>query len=746
MVGRRIYMLPPRTRSLTGVAGAIACYLALVELQFACGPFPLRTIFTYRTRPTVPPEEFVQGKLGVLDPKFSPRFLFVAYRHLADIGLTDEEQRSMLRFGSRWGPAEPGNPAYWAKARSKVPGLPKIPKIEDHRQLPESYSYYLNCPGAAFRTAVETLEERIGTFGIDSGEVREWALAQDKVFENCASGPSIPEAAPSDLPSVIRADRDYQIAAAHFYAGDFGEAEARFQAISSDDSSPWRTWGPYLVARTLTRKGTLIPKAYAVDDEALAHAEERLTAVVNDPKLSLTHSAARAQLGFVRFRRDPEGRFQELADVLSGAGGSSNFGQDLYDYLRLLRRGYGKETPSEMAEWLRNFRSSCQSCVDEALEKWQQTSSLPWLVATLTRLTADHPRASELVQHARKADVDSPGYLSLSYHSTRLLIESGARADAREELDRLLTLEQVRSDRSSLNLLLGLRMRLAQDLGEFLEFAQRVPVGMGWSMESGEHLADWRGALKEDSDGRPFLGDDAVGVLYQRMPLELLALSASNQILAPHLRRRVALAAWARAVLLGRHELGNTLIPTLAKLAPELDSDLAEYAGARTDGARAFAAAALMLKFPGILPYVRAGVGRKTPVGKIDRFRNNWWCQLGPATALGAYYERFTSSEGPAPDFPAFLTEQQREAARSELEILFKIPTGPNYLCEQVTKWAGKNRDDPRVPEALHLAVKSTRLGCTDPETAGHSQQAFALLHRRYPESEWAKKTKYWYR
>ena len=740
-------MLPPTTRSLASVACAIACYLALVELQFACGPFPLRTLFSYRTRPTVPLEEFVEGKLGVLDPKFSPRFLFVAYRHLAGIGLTDEEQRSMLRFGSRWGPAEPGNPAYWGTARSKVPGLPKIPKIEVHRQLPESYSYYLNCPGAAFRTAAETLGERIGAFGIDSREVREWVRAQDQVFENCASGPSIPGPAPPDLPSVIRADRDYQIAAAHFYAGDFDQAEARFQAISADDHSPWRTWAPYLVARSLTRRGTLVPEAYTFDDEALARAEQRLSAVVNDPKLSLTHSAAKAQLGFVRFRRDPEGRFQELTNVLGRPGESSSFGQDLWDYLRLLRRGYGREAPSDMAEWLRNFRGSCQSCVDEALEKWQRTSSTPWLVAALARLPADHPRASELIQHARRADVDSAGYLSLSYHSARLLVESGARGDARKELDRLLTLEQVRSHRSSLNLFLSLRMRLAHDLDEFLKYAQRVPVAMGWSMESDENLADWRGVLKEDSDGRPFLGDDAVAVFYQKMPLDLLAESASNQILASHLRRRVALAAWSRAMLLGRHELGNTLVSTLAKLAPELDSHLAAYAGARTDEARTSAAAALMLKFPGVLPYVRSGVGRKTPIGKIDNFRNNWWCQLGPATALGNYYDsRFAGPDRPAPEFPAFLTEQQKEVTRSELEILFKIPTGPNYLSEQVTKWARKNPDDPRVPEALHLAVKSTRVGCTDPETAGYSQQAFELLHGRYRESEWAKKTKYWYR
>ena len=741
-------MLPPRTRSLTGVACAIACYLALVELQFACGPFPLRTLFTYRTRPTVALEDFVQGKFGVLQPKLPTTYLFVAYRHLAGIGLSEEEKQGMLGFWRQGVPAEAAEPGHWRKVRSKVPGLPKAPRIEVYRRLPESYSYYLNCPGAAFRTAAETLEERISTFGVESKEVREWALAQDQVFENCASGPSIPGPVPPDLPpSVIRADRDYQIAAAHFYAGDFDEAGARFQTISTDDSSPWRTWGPYLVARTLTRRGTLTPKAYTVDDEALARAEQQLTVVVNDPKLSSTHSAARGLLGFVRFRRDPEGRFQELTDSLTRLGGSSNFGQDLWDYERLLGRGYGKEAPVDMAEWLWNFRGNCQSCVDEALEKWQQTSSTPWLVAALTRMTADHPRASELIQHGRTADINSPGYLSLSYHSARLLVESGARGDAREELDRLLTLEQVRSDRSSLNLFLSLSMRLAQDLDEFLKYSQRVPVAMGWSMESDEHLGDWRGVLNEDSDGRPFLGDDAVAVLYQKMPLELLAEAASNQVLSPHLRRRVALAAWARAVLLGRHELGNTLIPILAELAPELDSGLGEYAGAKTDEARAFAGAALMLKFPGVLPYVRAGVGRKTPVGEIDNFRKNWWCQLHPGQPLISYTDRwFADPERPAPEFPAFLTERQTEATRSELEILFEIPTGPNYLSEQVTKWAVKNRDDPRVPEALHLAVKSTRFGCTDPETGGHSQQAFRLLHRRYPENEWAKKTKYWYR
>ena len=52
---------------------------------------------------------------------------------------------------------------------------------------------------------------------------------------------------------------------------------------------------------------------------------------------------------------------------------------------------------------------------------------------------------------------------------------------------------------------------------------------------------------------------------------------------------------------------------------------------------------------------------------------------------------------------------------------------------------------DPRVPEALHLAVRATRVGCTDVGSSAESKAAFQLLHRQYPQSEWAKNTKYYF-
>ena len=93
-----------------------------------------------------------------------------------------------------------------------------------------------------------------------------------------------------------------------------------------------------------------------------------------------------------------------------------------------------------------------------------------------------------------------------------------------------------------------------------------------------------------------------------------------------------------------------------------------------------------------------------------------------------------------------FLSPQQASAAQYELQRLASLGPAPNYLSQQVTAWAQKAPSDPRLPEALHLAVKATRYGCADADTGKFSKAAFDLLHERYPKSPWAQKTKYWYK
>ena len=158
----------------------------------------------------------------------------------------------------------------------------------------------------------------------------------------------------------------------------------------------------------------------------------------------------------------------------------------------------------------------------------------------------------------------------------------------------------------------------------------------------------------------------------------------------------------------------------------------------------------LILKYPGTRPYVDEGVGRLTPLDQIDNYRNNWWCALQEkgkepdAEAEGRPGNPLLKMlrEASALDF---LTAAQKAAVQAEVQKLRALETAPNYLVAQVLAWAKRMPNDPRVPEALHLAVRSTRYGCTDGKTTQFSKQAFQVLHKQYPQSPWARQTKYWY-
>jgi hypothetical protein len=62
-----------------------------------------------------------------------------------------------------------------------------------------------------------------------------------------------------------------------------------------------------------------------------------------------------------------------------------------------------------------------------------------------------------------------------------------------------------------------------------------------------------------------------------------------------------------------------------------------------------------------------------------------------------------------------------------------------------VIEWAEAHRDDPRIPEALHLAVNASHFGRDTAGTSPYSKKAFQLLHRNYPRSPWTAQTKYYY-
>jgi hypothetical protein len=742
-------------------AQALAIIVTLVwlttQFSYACGPFFPQAVFTHKLHPDFPLTDYAAGNLGVLQPTYARSYLYVAYRYLNGIGFDQNEQKALValwneRLKSNWVDEQEWLNE-WLKARGRIPNAgPASVTMPYHRwRTYSTYSSYANCLEDTFRSATKTLEERMKTLGQDSAELREWLKGQDQVLANCSKGQTIPTLLPPTAHALPRADRAYQIAAANFYAGNFETAEKMFREIAQDTSSPWREIASLLAARALIRRATLGNPQDSTDQHLLADAEVDLKRLLADNRLKAIHASAKRLLAFVDLRLNPEARLRELSQVLLTKDIGNTLKQDLWDYTVLLDRQRLSVDLDDLTNWIFTFQEKDQpNAAKYSLEKWRQTKSLPWLVAVLAKIDAQDANASEVLKAAASVDQASPAYLTVFYHRIRILSEIDNKAEARKLLDELFSRTRLQIPISSQNLFRAQRLALARNLDEFLKYNARTPA-LITTDEAGRELPD---NVKRQSTGSYF-DDDAVKVLNKALPVQLLKEASFSKFLPIHLRRELILATWVRAVLLGNDSLALELISEIRRLIPQLNEAMRAYQNVSDPKARHLEAALIMLRNPGMRPFVRAGLSRLTQLNRIDNYGENWWCDPRSLVVRGFPYQRtlfefetdsaFPNAFVPKLTFPEFMTATQRTTARTELSRLAALEPAPNYLGKQVIDWAKKNPADPRVPEALHLVVRSTRYGCGDERTSTISKEAFQLLHRKYPNSEWTKKTPYWF-
>jgi hypothetical protein len=757
-------------RSLLRSTFAITLLVVLLcqaPLALACGPFALGAVFTFTVHPDYPLENFARGEIGVVQPSFARSYLYVAHHYLSGAGFDQTEQAALVdlwrdRLDLRWESGGDQAVQEWLNARQTILAGP-APKIDVYRnrEKPNEYENYLNCQNDAFETAATALEAMVKRLGAHDAAVTQWVEAQDQVFANCSEGQHIPAALPAETESSLRIDREYQIAAANFYAGNFDIAKTQFEALAARAASPSRATASYLVARTLLRKASLGPEE--TRNTALAEAEEQLNKILADAELISSHAAAKRLLKIVRLRFHPEERLHELGLLLAAVGPHPSLKQDLWDYTVLLDGFVGDDEAhhqkaaatradlqgDDLTDWIATFQSDQADAVDHSLARWQATSSVPWLIAALTKVQPQHAKAALLQQAAGKIPPASPAFATAAYLSVRLDIAAGRSAAARTKLDELLRSHRSRFNLSSLSLLQQERLMVANSLDDFLAYVPREPAGFSWDEDGRQIPADEAEGAEELAalKGKALFDSDAAEIFDRRMPLALLSRGATNNRLPDHLRRDLAQAVWLRSVLLGDTTTATAVVPTLKSLVPELSPLLDKYVSAREPGAKKFSAIYAWLKFPGLEPVVDTGVGRGS-LEQQDSYRDNWWCSATFLAPKGeSTDEKKHLGEVPADKrIPSFLTAPQRINAEKEFVALTALGAAPNFLCREVIEWATKHPTDPRVPEALHLAVKTTRYGCSDKQTGKWSKAAHDLLHRRYPNNTWTNQTPYWFK
>ncbi|MDA0204093.1 MAG: hypothetical protein O2795_01955 [Acidobacteria bacterium] len=455
------------TRRAIIVAAGVLGYLGIAEIQFGCGGGSPIPHFDRADGPGQSEASFVGGQLGILRSSFRHDYLFWAYRGLSGVSFDEDERKALLapepsdRPQQLRAALESWNEAkrvFWTATRIGRP-----PLTFTSRRVPNSqWQAYRNCTEDALRMAAATLSERVTRFGSNGVEAREWLSAQDVVFSNCGNGEEIPPVADSALPPLIQADRAYQIASAHFYAGHFDEAARRFDTIAADRQSPWSEWGTYLATRAYLRKGTLSSGDGAFDPASLGEAERRLRSVIADPRLNDLHHTARELLNYCRLRTDPERLMDELAAALiESTGGEVGARWTEYDWL--LDRGHGRQSDADLTLWLLAFRSGSGN-FEQTLSQWRAKRTLPWLVAALDQVPPTHEASRELIEAANRVPRESPGYPMATYHRLRLELAAGSSEAVRRELDQQLFDDPLEMPVSARNRYLEMRSPLARDL------------------------------------------------------------------------------------------------------------------------------------------------------------------------------------------------------------------------------------------------------------------------------------------
>jgi hypothetical protein len=135
------------------------------------------------------------------------------------------------------------------------------------------------------------------------------------------------------------------------------------------------------------------------------------------------------------------------------------------------------------------------------------------------------------------------------------------------------------------------------------------------------------------------------------------------------------------------------------------------------------------------------------PVRAFDRTGlrpGGWWCAA--PTGHASDLTRLLYGDAPMPE-PSFLTADERRRAADELAVLRAAGDGRAFLAAEAIDWAQRAPADPDVPEALSRSVQGWRRAvCPAAEDSDLPRRAFTALHRQYPQSEWTRRTPYWYR
>jgi len=724
---------------------ACAAIAAVAANAFASGDYgPSYTMFKAYTKPDIPNARFQAGELGVLQPGMRRVYLYTAWRAI------------MLRAPAA---TEPGTGKGLDRADGSAFGygwdhvdgedtsadlVGRAARVLNIKADDPAARMIVACPAAANAHAAATLRQLEARPDANRARVDAWLRAQYQVGESCQRAedaryayraeklPDIvaPQPLPATEPAYWRQLRDYQRAAWQFHGAHYAESTTLFEQIGATAGHPMQGLGAYLALRSEVRRAVAaVPQTPRDARERQAQAlDKRGAAIVADASLQPMHEPTRALLRSMRVRLTPESRLDELNRYL-GDPAHDPFALDrLGDWSVLMIDAKPEPLRGQHAfiDWIATLQEcagsqdgSCAVSARHALERWQQGTKQrghtdPWLVAALMLSETLTPA---LEQAALAVDAADPAYLTVRYHLARLYRLAGKRDAARAVADAAL---KGKLSPATRNLFREERFAVATSVRDAGAYLLRANVDM---------------ASPDAAPAEDMLNDDGIAWFKRGLAAADMLELARVESLPQPLRARVAGAAWIRAALLDQPETGRAAADLLARLVPAVGEMATRYARAATPAERRHVALVASVAF-GLSADLDMVAPPVTRIEAGDATASAW-CSFKP--------DRFDVPTRFVWRLPA--TPELGDAAvrRTELGRLEQLKTATGTFGDDVLQWADTHPADPEQPWLLHVAVMSTRGGCLDKDASALSRKAHALLHKRWPRSEWARATPYFY-
>ena len=366
---------------------------------------------------------------------------------------------------------------------------------------------------------------------------------------------------------------------------------------------------------------------------------------------------------------------------------------------------------------------------------------MEWLYLALERATDGWGATTltELLHASNAIGPDTPGYLNMLAHRIRIL---GILGDGDAALRLAEGAMNAQLTKSLRNRIRTAAAGAASNWTDYFRWAPLTAISLQWSDDDARRLPANFNRITRDT---PLFSKEVASLVNDHFTATMILEVLDTPDLEPHLGSyllgRLAIAGWTKAMLADDMSTALEMAQHIRTHVPLLNEELRTFQEAED---KHFEAARIVFDHPAFSPWIRAGEGRtqfgmRPPRPMPDYIAggtsgNNWWCAaLNPV------------APGEVPQHPRFSRYSDRESAAIRSVAQMRETAATTSFGPHVLRYAKEHLDDPRVPRTLHRLVFATRHACGWRAPGSISRGAFVLLHRHFPDSEWAEKTPYWH-